>query len=568
MATLQWSLLVVCLSCTVALAQRSEPPVAGVGRGAAAVPSGSTSHPGLPNWERVPEVESGLGPIDRDVKVPWIDVAMDVNDDGHLDFCVYGHHGGAAVWYLNDGKGRFKQEKVAFFADRLPANRVHERIWPGGGLVPLWYDFNGDGRRDSLAMSIGGIWLDLGNLRYKPISPFSTGESNSHQMIVCADGSGIFEHWPEVDGIRFLDPRPPDSQGRPIEQIRFRAPATAGWTWREMGIDLFDQLPEKYTRPGVPNPSYCVDLDGDGVLDLIVRRRMIGTLGTDNPRGEPGAPLNAGWRENCRTWVLRGRKGQPPRVANKEMGLPDGPMHTLVPVDLNRDGHLDVLDVFTGEVYLNDGHGRFTKGPGTIRPAPQFADDGHVWFMDPGNTGYQSFFLTANHAYAPHLATAGLYVNDGTGSFTRVVPPWAAEGQFSGWVIVPGDFDGDGFLDFVVGTPTMVTLYRNQGIPGHHYLKVIPVQKYKCNSAMGCKLWIYEAGKLGDPAGLVNYQQVDRENAGYRKSAAVFIHAGLGSVDRVDLRLKFPITGKIIEMKDVRADTTVTITESQAEATP
>ncbi len=336
-------------------------------------------------------------------------------------------------------------------------------------------------------MSIGGIWLDLGKFRYKPISTFSTGEHNSHQMIVCADGSGIFEHWPEVDGIKLLDPRPSESGGKEIDEIRFRTPPGAGWTWKEMGVDLFDQLPPKYTRPGVANPSYCVDLDGDDVLDLIVRRRMIGAFGTDNVRGDG---LNAGWREHCRAWVLRGRKGEPPRVANKEMGLPDDLMHTLVPLDLLRKGHLDLLDVFTGETYLNDGKGRFKKGPGKITPAPEFADDGHVWVMDPGNTGYPSFFLTANHAYAPHLKTAGLYVNEGNGNFTRVVPPWAVEGQFSGWVIVPGDFDGDGFLDFLVGTPTSVKLYRNQGIAGNHYLKVVPVQKFKCNSAMGCKLWV------------------------------------------------------------------------------
>jgi hypothetical protein len=78
---------------------------------------------------------------------------------------------------------------------------------------------------------------------------------------------------------------------------------------------------------------------------------------------------------------------------------------------------------------------------------------------------------------------------------------------------------------------------------------------------MGCKLWIYKAGELGKREALLNFQKVDREDAGYRKSAAVFIHAGLGKVDRVDVRLRFPITGKIVERKNVKTDATLKIAE-------
>jgi hypothetical protein len=225
---------------------------------------------------------------------------------------------------------------------------------------------------------------------------------------------------------------------------------------------------------------------------------------------------------------------------------------------------MDLLDVFTGDSYLNDGKGQFKKGPGKITPAPEFADDGHVWLMDLGNTGHMSFFITANHGYAPHWSkTDGLYVNDGTGNFTRVVPPWGGPGQTSGWYIIPGDFNGDGFLDFVVLQDGELSYYRNEGIPGHHYLKVVPVQKHQCNSAMGCKLWVYTAGQLGNPEALLSYQQVDRVDAAYRKASATFLHAGLGKVDRVDVRLRFPITGKVVELKDVQADTTVPIKEGE-----
>jgi hypothetical protein len=561
---LQVSLFALLMTGPLVLAQRGEQPAPGRGQPQAKGAAVPASHPALPGWKLVPSSESGLGKLDPDVKVPWFDSPRDVNGDGHLDFVVMPHHTGAgvsAMWYINDGKGRFTPKKVLAIHERIPARKVYEGVWPMTGVPPNWHDLNGDGRPDMVTFG-NSTWLNLGNHNYKPISGFGTGEETGHQAFICADGSGIFRHWPDADGIKVLDPCPSVSNGKDISDIQFKAMGP-GWSWKEMGVDLFDKLPKEYVRPGIANPSYCVDLDGDHVLDLIVRRRSIGALYTSDLRGG-GKPINHGWKEFCRAWVLRGQPGKPLRVANKEMGLPDELQHTFVALDLNHDGHMDLLDVYTGATYHNDGKGNFKKGPGKITPAPEFADDGHVWLMDLANTGRQSFFISANHAYAPHWnQTDGLYVNEGSGNFTRVAPPWGGQAQTSGWYIIPGDFTGDGFLDFVVLQDGEVRLYRNQGIPGNHYLTVVPIQKYKCNAAMGCKLWVYRTGQLGNPEGLLSYQQVDRDSSSYRKASATFLHAGLGKTDHVDVRLRFPITGKVVELKNVKTDATLQIKEEE-----
>ena len=67
----------------------------------------------LPKWMPVPTEQSGLGATDARLKWPWITPPVDVDGDGDLDFCVYGHHGRkdekklGGTWYINDGKGRF-----------------------------------------------------------------------------------------------------------------------------------------------------------------------------------------------------------------------------------------------------------------------------------------------------------------------------------------------------------------------------------------------------------------------------------------------------------------------------
>jgi hypothetical protein len=503
-----------------------------------------------PRWTAVPDDESGLGPVDADIKWPWMTSAVDVDGDGDLDFCVYGHHGvtanreqGSGFWYLNDGKGRFR--------------RV--RSWKEmGSIQGWWYDFSGDGVLDMIGYEAAfGKWF------------LNDGKGNFTDIgkVICsgpidADGDGIFQEFTlggrgagGTAGIYKLDPPVASMQGarlKPVPKLL--------WDYESLGIDKLDEMPEGSERGVALNHRACCDLDGDGVNDLIIWRHVY--LHGQQVKIELA----------MRSWVFLGRKGGPPELANGKLGLPDCGGHAFVPADLNRDACLDLLDINSGEIYLNDGKGKFIRSEKRLFPdAPEwrntvFAGDGANELVDFANTGVPAVRVTSDHGYASGR-NAGLFLHDGKLNFTRLEtsqwPAWLRDARNCGWVIVPGDFDDDGDLDVVVTRGQKeVLLYHNEGIPGNHYLRVKPIQKVLSNSAMGCKLWVYQAGRLGQADGLIGYTQASPGGTSLWGAAVpVVIHTGLGRCDTVDLRLRFPISGKVVEQRNVKADQMIVLNE-------
>jgi hypothetical protein len=139
-------------------------------------------------------------------------------------------------------------------------------------------------------------------------------------------------------------------------------------------------------------------------------------------------------------------------------------------VDFDNDGDLDLL--LTGRnsggagfipiclLYRNDGNGVFslvpTPMPGVLSSAVAWGDydkDGRTDLLMTGATG--SNFVSL------------IYHNDGGGNFSLV--PVSLPGVQYG-TVAWGDFDNDGFLDFVLagdtGTGYIAKLYRNNGLGG------------------------------------------------------------------------------------------------------
>ena len=516
--------------------------------------SGSTapaSVEGLPQWTLVPASESDIDTVDPRVKWPWASSPVDVDNDGDLDFAFAGHHGGGAVWYLNDGKGKF----TAVFK----VVEKGRKEWPGGGYDPVWWDFNGDGLPDTLSRR-SGCWINLGNTNFKRIGDIDGC------FPLDINGDGVFEEVFRRAGTHRPIPRPMiiapgvrEIKGKTITELSFkRMAAPHTWTATSLGIDNTDQLPEemkkKGSRHGKLSLKYCGDLNGDGIQDLMITRSIIGAVLWAHLKYQ---------NDLCRDWVFLGQKDGTFRLGNKELGLPDEPKHNLFLMpDQNRDGRMDLLDAFAGAIYLSTAKGGFVKSDAKFSPAPELATDGFVWFMDPGNTGHTSFFISANHAYAKHLKNSGLYLNDGKGNFTRVQVGWGKLGSYSAWNLIPADFDGDGDLDVVVLQKQKdLTFYRNEGISGSHWLKVKPEQSVPSNSAMGCKLWVYQAGKLGQVDGLLHCSVAKMKTVSYYTAVATEFHVGLGKADKVDLRLRFPISGKVVEKEGVDANQLVAVKE-------
>jgi hypothetical protein len=223
-------------------------------------------------------------------------------------------------------------------------------------------------------------------------------------------------------------------------------------------------------------------------------------------------------------------------------------------VDIDNDGDLD-LEVM-GErlrIYRNDGKGHFTDV--TQQACPEAAETrGYTAaFGDVDNDGDLDMYL----------ASRGLYLNDGKGVFTLDKNSGTAIAEATGKSIndprgaVFGDVDGDGDLDlFVTFKDGENHLFRNDGKQGH-WLEVALKNSKGVAGAFGAKVWVYEAGGLGDAKRLVGFQEA-RSATGYCSQDPPNLHFGLGARTECDLRVKL-LEGPVIERKGLKADALLTV---------
>ena len=202
-----------------------------------------------------------------------------------------------------------------------------------------------------------------------------------------------------------------------------------------------------------------MDLDNDGLLDLVVLRYMDWDF-TDIYCGEH----SAGMRAYCHPDTF---PGIAPLVfhndghgrfteAAKKMGLGKPAKGLGIAIsDYDRDGRIDLFfanDSMLEYLYHNKGDGSFEE---TGLPSQVAVDENGqtyagmgVDFADYDNDGYPDLLVTnlANQKYA-------LYHNDRDGSFTYVSHPMGiarASLLHSGWGLRFLDVDNDGWKDLLI----------------------------------------------------------------------------------------------------------------------
>jgi hypothetical protein len=233
----------------------------------------------------------------------------------------------------------------------------------------------------------------------------------------------------------------------------------------------------------------CGDVDGDGDPDLVVVNDGPSELWLNDGSGRfepaPFAPSNtlspSGWdadlgdvdldgdldllladQDRVELWLNDGggnfteANGQVPWQSHTtSVGLHD----------VDADGDLDALTMGAWDVdlWLNDGTGVFIPAPNQI-PASNVCCGGKTGqdFADVDADGDPDVLMAGLDGWA------GLWLNDGSGSFTDVsasLPraPWYFNGGLS---IAAGDLNGDGTVDFVLGGEPFVIAFLNdrQGV--------------------------------------------------------------------------------------------------------
>ena len=329
----------------------------------------------------------------------------------------------------------------------LPASVVQTLPFSGSGNHLFAYDVDGDGR------------LDLG----------ATAHGASHLQIFFQDAPRVFSAGPEIEGVGFhpWDVTPVVREGalylfvdgegegahivlraegrkgaepvarHPGGNPRNSAPVPwPGWeqSWLVSpfsgsavtlykGFDLLTgQVAQELrleTGPEPMRPS-TVDLDGDGIPELVFGTKKTGQV-----------------------WVVRAPpEGVEPRAEVLITGERWDATKDVLAADLNDDGAPDLLlgqeRYARIDVYLNDGHGGFTRGPRLKAPA---------------KAGPAHFAVATDRDGTQYIA-AGNYRN--TALFLRKT---REESEFrmlsrdtAGWAnfLLLRDIDGDGWLDLAM----------------------------------------------------------------------------------------------------------------------
>jgi hypothetical protein len=439
---------------------------------------------------------------------------VDLDGDGHLDFFMSAH-GGGAVAALNDGKGNFKLAPGDY-----PPTEIH-----------LAHDIDEDGTLD-LAMTFqdggGQWWLNRskpGMLRFEPTKMERGTNTARRQALIDLNRDG------KVDWLR----------GTPQAIIAEYGDGQGRFT------DKSFTLPTGNTGRG---ESLClpIDFDGDGQIDLISEWGHY----TD-PKGSSRLFRNDGAMKFA--------------DVTRQAGLPEKDCSIKGVGDVNQDGYPDLIclvDKQQFEIYLNDGKGRFTRSEGAlqgIKGGAAYASWGVAIVTDFDNDGVPDILINGKNFLKVLRGT-------GDGKFAYMNDAWGIKDYAFSSVddgLCFGDLDGDGDLDIVGYVPgggdrRTFIVYRND-LPKRNWLKVRPVGLPGNRGAAGAKIRLTEPGT----GKLLWYEQVAIYDSQMAHSCYSFTqterHFGLGQRETVDVSIEFYPSGKKVTRSGVKADTTLVVRE-------
>jgi hypothetical protein len=449
--------------------------------------------------------------------------AHDLNADGRLDAFVAQQQRQQADGWINNNDGSFTRRDLG-----------NESA--GNARSVLFADFDGDGYIDA----------------FHSVSSFGTNHSGCQLHPGKPDGAFAADIICQV-----LEPNVPDF---------WYATATHPQRGKE-------EWANKMIKGAVVR-----DFDGDGRPDIIMA--AYADLGFQE--GDRGG-IGQRWveQQDRGLFVLHNRS-QPgeirfAEVAHEAVGpwaygdtKKDWNCYSVIPLDYNRDGR---LDLFVGAVtrrhggqpedtrcvallenVSKPGETRFvdrTKGSGLGRyndmpPAQRwqisFASGAA---FDYDNDGWVDLCLVNRRDKGktrwphPHL-----FRNTGRGTFVEVpVAEHGLGGGAGGRDLNIGDLDGDGRVDVIIHDGTVggydgadnTRIYVNRVASKNYWIGLNVVRGPNATPAIGARALVYQAGTQT----IVGSDEV-RTDFCYRSKRPPILHFGLGTVDRVDVRVTMP----------------------------
>ncbi len=159
---------------------------------------------------------------------------------------------------------------------------------------------------------------------------------------------------------------------------------------------------------------------------------------------------------------------------------------------------------------------------------------------------YEKMPLYPNHNY--------IFKNNGDLTFTNMGKEWGFNNRSFSNGSTYADLDNDGDLDLITNNiNSPVNIYRNNAglLNGNHYLSVVLKGKGMNSRGIGARVTLYNGG----------HEQIEEQfpTRGFLSATSDVLHFGLGKADVVDsVLVRWPDLSEQI-IKNVHADTTITL---------
>ncbi len=433
--------------------------------------------------------------------------ALDLDGDGDLDLLTFER--GVSRWFRNERAGGFVEAPLY---DDGPDLEQKVAAFVSG-------DLDGDGDLDVYAYGASGnhrLSLNQGDGRMRTDQPgLATGQSPERVNAAYAV---------DMVGNGRLD----------LYLIAEKGPRPHNYLYYNQGGAAFRRKAHG-EQDSHSFLSFWGDLNGDGAPDLLL---------PDQDR--TGLYLNRG----------------DGRFEKRESGIDRGATGWQgALVDLDVDGDLDLVLGDRGiAAYFNDGAARFQRRDGLFGPSsdhfPFSTETTSV--CNVGDIDHDGFPDLLVQTVVEGETRLRLFVRRADGRYEDVAPSAGLDDK-TGRTAVFADWDDDGDLDIFIGGGQKSYLFEN-GIDNDRYLKVKLKGVLANPTAVGARVFVYQAGHLGDPRYLAGFQQLGLGMPARGFHNLSELHFGLPTAGSYDVRAVFP-GGRAVSVAAVTAGQTLTIAE-------
>jgi len=231
--------------------------------------------------------------------------------------------------------------------------------------------------------------------------------------------------------------------------------------------------------------------------------------------------------------------------------------------DYDNDADLDIITLAENpfiRLLENDGKGNFrdiTEKSG-LNKLNTGIKSGHITAADFNNNGFTDLFIVARNG---RQWENYLFLNDSSKQFLDR----SKEMNISNSMVefaAAGDIDNDGDIDLYAFKQGNNILWLNN-LNSNNFLQ-FRLTGIKSNSeAIGTKIWLYEAGHIGNNNYLSGYRQTGSKLTGWGYQNESIVHFGVNNNKKYDVRIVFP-AGKTKILRNLLPGRTIHVTEISA----